>query len=95
MRAGLFAQGTLTLERVEHALIVPATALREAGGQRFVYVLDDGVLRKRSVTAEAADASGRVRILSGLQPGTRIVRNDLGALRDGTAARVTAPRPAN
>lgn len=95
LRAGLFAQGTLILERVEHALIVPATALREEGGQRFVYIVDEGILRKKSVAAEPADASGRVRILSGLQPGTRIVRNDLGALRDGAAARVTAPRTAD
>ena len=94
LRSGLFAQGALTLERVEHALIVPATAIREASGQRFVYVLDAGTLRKRTVNAGPADASGRVQILSGLEPGTRIVRNDLGPLREGSAARVAVPRAA-
>lgn len=95
LRAGLFAQGGLTLERFERALIVPATAVREENGRRFVYLLDDQTLRRRTVTAETADASGRVRILSGLEPGTRVVRNDLGALRDGMAARVTTPRAAD
>ncbi|HXZ92788.1 MAG TPA: efflux RND transporter periplasmic adaptor subunit, partial [Burkholderiales bacterium] len=37
LRGGLFAQGGLTLERVEGVLLIPATALREELGERFVY----------------------------------------------------------
>ncbi|MGE5130662.1 MAG: efflux RND transporter periplasmic adaptor subunit [Sphingomonadaceae bacterium] len=93
LRGGLFAQGGLTLERVEGALLIPATALREELGERFVYRLADGVVRKAPVKAGPADAAGRVQVLAGLAAGDRIVTRDLGALREGARARVVdAPR---
>jgi len=88
LRGGLFAQGGLTLERVEGALVIPAAALREELGQRFVYVLDGGVLKKKPVTAGAADGAGRVQVLAGLAPGDRVVTRDLGTLREGAPARL-------
>jgi RND family efflux transporter MFP subunit len=91
LRGGLFAQGGLTLERIEGALTVPATALREERGATIVYALQEGLVRKKPVKAGPADASGRVQILSGLEPGSRIVRNNLGELREGAAARVSSP----
>jgi membrane fusion protein (multidrug efflux system) len=93
LRGGLFAQGGLTLERVEGALLIPATALREELGERFVYRLADGVVRKALVKTGPADAAGRVQVLAGLAAGDRIVTRDLGALREGAPARVVdAPR---
>ncbi|MGA8048667.1 MAG: efflux RND transporter periplasmic adaptor subunit [Burkholderiales bacterium] len=93
LRGGLFAQGGLTLERVEGALVIPAAALREELGQRFVYLLADGVVRKRQVKTGPADQAGRVQVLAGLERGDRVVTSDLGALREGAPARlVDAPR---
>ncbi|HXZ92598.1 MAG TPA: efflux RND transporter periplasmic adaptor subunit [Burkholderiales bacterium] len=93
LRGGLFAQGGLTLERVEGALLIPATALREELGERFVYRLADGVVRKAPVKTGHVDGAGRVQVLAGLAAGDRVVRRDLGALREGTPARVLdAPR---
>ena len=93
LRGGLFAQGGLTLERVEGALVIPTAALREELGQRFVYLLADGVVRKRQVKAGPADQAGRVQVLAGLERGDRVVTSDLGALREGAPARlVDAPR---
>jgi len=88
LRGGLFAQGGLTLERVEGALVIPAAALREELGQHFVYVLDGGVVKKKPVTAGAADGAGQVQVLAGLAPGDRVVTRDLGALREGAPARL-------
>jgi multidrug efflux pump subunit AcrA (membrane-fusion protein) len=93
LRGGLFAQGGLTLERVEGALLIPATALREELGERFVYRLADGVVRKAPVKTGPADGAGRVQVLAGLAAGDRIVTRDLGTLREGAPARVVdAPR---
>jgi RND family efflux transporter MFP subunit len=93
LRGGLFAQGGLTLERVEGALLIPATALREELGERFVYRLADGVVRKAPVKTGPTDGAGRVQVLSGLAAGDRIVTRDLGALREGAPARMAdAPR---
>jgi RND family efflux transporter MFP subunit len=94
LRGGLFAQGAVILERVERALVVPASAVREEIGQTFVYAIEDGLVKRKNVTVGAADASGRVQVLQGLAAGERIVRVNLGALREGVGARLAGPRPA-
>lgn len=94
LRAGLFARGSVLIERIDPAVVVPATAVRDAGGQKFVYTVDGGAIARRAVTTGVADSAGNLQILSGLAGGERVIRNNLGALREGAAARVAdAPRP--
>lgn len=93
LRAGLFAQGAVSLERIEGALVVPASAVREEIGRNSVYALVDGAVRRRVVTIGPADAADRVQVLDGLAPGDRIVRANLGTLREGTLARLAGPQP--
>jgi RND family efflux transporter MFP subunit len=93
LRGGMFAQGALTLSRIESALAVPASAVREEIGQTFVYAIDNGVLKRRNVKVGAPDAAGRVQVLEGLAAGDRIVRANLGSLREGATARLAGPEP--
>jgi RND family efflux transporter MFP subunit len=94
LRGGMFAQGALTLSRIEGALAVPASAVREEIGQTFVYAIEDGRVKKRNVKVGAPDAASRVQVLEGLAAGDRIVRVNLGSLREGVAARLSGPAPA-
>ncbi len=93
LRGGMFAQGALTLSRVEGALAVPASAVREEIGQTFVYAIEDGLVKKKNVKVGPPDAAGRVQVLDGLGAGERIVRVNLGSLREGVAARLSGPAP--
>lgn len=93
LRKGMFAQGTLMLGRSERALVVPASAVREEAGATYVYAIADGEVRRRKVKAAPPDAAGRVQVLEGLHAGERIVRSNLGALREGAAARLAGPQP--
>ena len=93
LRSGLFAQGALTLSRIESTLAVPASAVREEIGQTFVYAIDNGVLKRRNVKVGVPDATGRVQVLEGLAAGDRIVRANLGSLREGATARLAGPEP--
>lgn len=93
LRGGMFAQGALTLSRVDNALVVPASAVREEIGLTYVYAIEDGVIRRKSVQVGPPDAAGRVQVLEGLAAGDRIVRVNLGALREGVAARLAGPQP--
>ncbi len=88
LRAGMFAQGAASLERIAGALFVPASALRDEGGKRFVYALAEGRVVRRPVTTGVPDAAGWVQVREGLSAGERIVRANLGVLREGAAARV-------
>ena len=94
LRGGMFAQGALTLSSIAGALAVPASAVREEIGQTFVYAIEDGLVKKKNVKVGAPDAAGRVQVLEGLVAGDRIVRANLGSLREGLSARLAGPAPA-
>lgn len=91
LRGGMFAQGALTLSRVDNALAVPASAVREEIGQTFVYAIVDGLVKRKNVKVGPPDASGRVQVFDGLVAGDRIVRVNLGSLREGLTARLSGP----
>ena len=93
LRGGMFAQGALTLSRIDNALALPATAVREEIGQTFVYAIDGGVVRRKNVKVGPPDAAGRVQVLDGLAAGDRVVRVNLGSLREGVTARLSGPSP--
>jgi RND family efflux transporter MFP subunit len=93
LRGGMFAQGALTLSRVDNALAVPASAVREEIGQTFVYAIKDGLVKRKNVKVGVPDAAGRVQVLEGLAAGDRIVRVNLGSLREGLTARLSGPSP--
>ena len=93
LRGGMFAQGALTLSRVDNALAVPASAVREEIGQTFVYAIQDGMVKRKNVKVGAPDAAGRVQVLEGLAGGDRIVRVNLGSLKEGVTARLSGPEP--
>ena len=88
LRAGLFAQGELLLSRTENALSVPAASLRDENGKTFVYAIDGDTLKRRPVEVVRDGPDAPVRIISGLSAGDRIVRGNLGSLREGAAVRV-------
>ena len=88
LRAGLFVTASLVLERAEDALPIPATAVREEDGRRYVYAIEDETVRRRAVQTGMATRNGMVDVRDGLAAGDVIVRNNLGQLRDGAAARV-------
>jgi membrane fusion protein (multidrug efflux system) len=93
LRGGMFAQGALTLSRVDNALAVPVSAVREEIGQTYVYAIEDGLVKRKNVKVGAPDAAGRVQVLEGLAGGDRIVRVNLGSLKEGVTARLSGPEP--
>lgn len=94
LRGGSFAQGVLILERLPAAVVVPLSAVREEAGSRYVYTLEDGRIVHREVKLGATlRDQGLVQVTAGLAPGTRVVRSNLGQLREGASARI-AGQPA-
>jgi len=95
VRAGLFAQGSLSVEQRDGVLAIPASAVRDAGGRTFVYLVLDGRIADREVKLGLRDESGdtpRVEVRDGLAAGDRVVAANLGALRLGAPVRM-APGP--
>jgi cobalt-zinc-cadmium efflux system membrane fusion protein len=73
LRAGLLVRVNVTLETSDAELWLPVTAvLVKEGSKRVVYVEERGKFVARPIEA-GEERGGRVRIMSGLQPGDRVV----------------------
>ena len=88
LRAGMFAQGAIQLRRVDNAVAIPSSAVRIEASKRFVYVIDADTLKRVEVSLGEEDGAGRVLVLSGLDAGGVIVKNNLGVLREGASVRI-------
>lgn len=87
LRGGLFAQGQVAAGAAQERIAVPASALREEGGAQVLYVLAGDRVQRRPVKTAIAEA-GWVSIAEGVSVGERVVRYNLGPLKDGSAAKV-------
>ena len=93
LRKGMFAQGGLLLGEISGALVIPGAAVREEAGTTYVYAIVEGVVRRKALKVGPPDAAGLVQVLDGLGAGDRVVRTNLGALREGAAAMLAGPAP--
>jgi membrane fusion protein, multidrug efflux system len=87
LRGGLFAQGQIAAGVAQDRVAVPASAVREESGDQVLYVLSGDKLQRRPVKTAIIQA-GWVAITEGLAAGERVVRYNLGPLKDGSAVRV-------
>ena len=68
----------LILDHRSGVLKLPRGPFLEAGGGRQVYVLADGLARRRAVTLGAISVT-EVEILTGVEEGEQVVLSDIGA----------------
>lgn len=88
-----FVNVRLMLDTLHDATIIPASALQRGASGLFVYVIGaDDTVAVRTVKTGTTEGE-RVQVLSGLQPGERVVTDGSDRLRDGSP--VSVPRLAN
>jgi RND family efflux transporter MFP subunit len=82
LKPGMYARVGITLNTLEDALVVPATALVDLGGRRGVFqpLNDVAVFRMVQVGTEQLDI---VEIVGGLTEGAEVITTGSGQLRDG------------
>ena len=100
LRQGLFARGSIALER-RNALDVPVSAVRVEQSRPYVLAIDAGKVAQRNVELGArGDAvfdggiTAAVELVSGASAGTTLLRGAAGAVRDGMPVRLTTAAPA-
>lgn len=95
LRGGMFAKGSLVLDKGEAAPTIPATAVREEAGQSFVFTLEGGKIARRPVTLGLSDEqSGLVQVRGGLDKGATVVAARATGLKPGAAAVLKPAAPA-
>lgn len=91
LRAGMFGEARLTLSRKAGVLAAPQSALQSNGESAYVYAIEAGKLVRKPVQVGITGSDGEatlVEIASGLAPGARIVRSNLGNLPTGATVKV-------
>jgi RND family efflux transporter MFP subunit len=87
LRAGVFGRARFTVG--ERALTaIPAGAVSERGQLQSVMVADNGIARTRLITAGQKNAD-HVEVLSGLNPGEKVIFPVPAAVTDGTRVEST------
>ncbi|MCL1040699.1 efflux RND transporter periplasmic adaptor subunit [Shewanella marisflavi] len=82
LRPGMLVSARLNFAPVTQA-VVPVQALEYSGTKRFVYVVDDNQIARRTLVTLGARIDDQVLIASGLELGQRIVVKGLVNMRDG------------
>lgn len=86
LRPGYNVDLNITTARRKAALVVPYEAIVEDGNESAVFVVKDGVARKRQVRTGISDEM-RVEILDGVSSGDRVILNPPEKLEDGSLVR--------
>jgi RND family efflux transporter MFP subunit len=93
LRAGMFARGSVTVGRIEGALVIPLSAVRVEGGQTVIYSVAGASLQRQPVKLGLQnDDEGVVQILDGLDAQAQIVKSNLGVLRAGSQVKLAPAR---
>lgn len=85
---GDFAQVFLELDQSGKMILIPTDAIINELNAQVVYVAKNGVARRTEVEI-GGSTSGRVSILSGLQPGDTVLLTGLMGVRNGSEVQVT------
>lgn len=85
---GMFVRVLLPVQSVNHAVIIPDSALLSSSdGQEAVFVINDGKAVRREIRL-GIDQGSRVQVVDGLKPGEQVVVAGMNSLSDGTAVRI-------
>ena len=89
IKSGLFAEGNLVVGHTAARALAPLTALRSEAGRDFVYLIEQGRIRRQTIElGMSSEAAGLAEIRQGLEPGARIVGINLGRLKEGATVRL-------
>ncbi len=81
----LIAEVTVTKRYTDSAIVVPsASVLEDNKGQKYVYILNEGIAKKKLVSVEATEGDNtQISKKSGLKIGTQVIVAGANAIVDG------------
>jgi RND family efflux transporter MFP subunit len=92
LRGGLFGTGTVIVKKKDHALAVPASAMRKDDQGDFVLAIEGGVLVRKPVGAVRTWSRGELVEVKGLESGMQIVSAPLPGLQAGQRVKILENR---
>ncbi|MGQ0834717.1 MAG: efflux RND transporter periplasmic adaptor subunit [Gammaproteobacteria bacterium] len=89
LKPGMFGRIGIVFERRPEALQIPRVALVETDGEAAVFIVQDGLARRRAIRTGLANA-GSIEITEGLAGTERVVVVGQSALKDGNKVKVVS-----
>lgn len=101
LRAGMFGEAQLIIEKKSDVLMVPETAIQYDAEKPFVYVIEADLLTQKFLTlglkgvnlgaTDGTSSTSVVEVVAGLDAGAKVVKLNLGNLRIGSSVRLVTP----
>jgi RND family efflux transporter MFP subunit len=89
LRPGMYGRGSIVLEIRPHRPVVSVDAVQISSGKKYVFVLHDTKVERRTIeTGADVDMGDALEIRSGLQAGEEVVIAGADGLSDGSTVRV-------
>ena len=89
LRPGLMGMAQYAYALNQEGLTLPITAVQEEGGKSIVWVIQEGVLKRQTVTTGMKDSQGqRIYILDGLKATDAVLALRFEGLKEGTKVEV-------
>lgn len=91
LRAGMFGEAQLVVEKKSDVLSIPLSAVRYDAGLSIVYAIEENVLQQRPVSLGMQGETNGVaviEVLSGVAKGSKVVKTNLGSLRSGLPVKI-------
>ena len=88
IRPGMIARAAFLRRQVENALSVPLFTVQDKGGERIVFVEENGVARARTVRLGIIEGRPGTGSLKGLSAGERLIVAGHTEVEDGTKVNV-------
>jgi membrane fusion protein (multidrug efflux system) len=82
IRPGMIARVYLLRRVIPDALTVPLRSILDKGGERIVFVVEDGVARARTIKAGVLSRD-KAQIIQGLKPGDQLIVAGQTMVEDG------------
>jgi hypothetical protein len=79
----MFARARIVYEIHEDTLLVPAVAILAEDEEASVFVVEDGIAKRRTITT-GLESGARIEVTSGLEGSEQVIVVGQSALRDGT-----------
>lgn len=87
IRPGMISRVALVRRTIPDAVMAPLFSLVDKGGERLIFVEEEGVARARTVEIGVITGD-RVQILQGLEPGERLIVKGQTEVEEGTKVRI-------
>lgn len=87
VRPGMLARASFVRRNIEGAVAVPLSSIQDRGGERVIYVEDQGVAHSRTVRVGVIQG-GLVQIVEGLAPGENLIVAGQAEVEEGVKVSV-------